>query len=311
MRKYFRLMLGEGSKYVNDCLDGSYVGVDFNFNEDLKPYLVGSWADHKSDLKNAFIKHNPGKTPVGLGLAAGTLSSFGQWIERGDVLLCPDGKGGIYVGEVVSDYFYLPGSSIPHRREVKWMSGAIQRSDLSESLQASTRGPNTLVDITKFSEEIERLVGNRPADILFSKDVSVEDPSAFALEKHLEDFLVFNWSQTELAKKYDLVTDEGVVVAQQYQSDTGPIDILAISKDKKEFLVIELKKGRASDVVVGQILRYMGFVKNELAVNGEQVKGIVIALDDDLRLRNAISMVSSVEFYRYEINFKLLPASTK
>ena len=100
-------------------------------------------------------------------------------------------------------------------------------------------------------------------------------------------------------------------MAQQYQSDTGPIDILAISKDKKEFLVIELKKGRASDVVVGQILRYMGFVKNELAVNGEQVKGIVIALDDDLRLRNAISMVSSVEFYRYEINFKLLPASTK
>jgi restriction system protein len=63
-------------------------------------------------------------------------------------------------------------------------------------------------------------------------------------------------------------------------------------------------------VVVGQILRYMGFVKNELAVNGESVRGIIIALDDDLRLRNAISMIESVEFYRYEINFKLRPANS-
>jgi restriction system protein len=116
---------------------------------------------------------------------------------------------------------------------------------------------------------------------------------------------VFNWSNTELSKKYDLLEDEGEVVAQQYQSDTGPMDILALSKDKREYLVIELKKGRASDAVVGQTLRYMGFVKNELAVNGESVRGIIIALEDDLRLRNAISMTPMIDFYRYEISFKL------
>jgi hypothetical protein len=43
------------------------------------------------------------------------------------------------------------------------------------------------------------------------------------------------------------------------------IDILAISKDKTELLVVELKKGRASDMVVGQIQRYMGYVLEELA----------------------------------------------
>ena len=43
------------------------------------------------------------------------------------------------------------------------------------------------------------------------------------------------------------------------------MDVLAISKDKSELLVVELKKGRASDVVVGQIQRYMGFAKYELA----------------------------------------------
>ena len=43
------------------------------------------------------------------------------------------------------------------------------------------------------------------------------------------------------------------------------MDILAISKDQKELLVVELKKGRASDVVVGQVQRYMGYALDELA----------------------------------------------
>ena len=55
------------------------------------------------------------------------------------------------------------------------------------------------------------------------------------------------------------------MVGQQYPTDTGYIDILAVSKDNKELLVIELKKGRASDVVVGQIQRYMGYILEEIA----------------------------------------------
>jgi restriction system protein len=66
----------------------------------------------------------------------------------------------------------------------------------------------------------------------------------FALEKHLEEFLVQNWQQTELGKNYDIYQEDGEIIGQQYPSDTGPIDILAISKDKKELLVVELKKGR-------------------------------------------------------------------
>jgi len=118
---------------------------------------------------------------------------------------------------------------------------------MSEDLKRSTGATLTIIDVTKFAIEIETLTGGQSTQTLFSKDETVEDPSAFALEKHLEDFLIYNWNQTELAKKYDLVTDEGVLVAQQYASDTGPIDILAISKDKREYLVIELKKGRTSD----------------------------------------------------------------
>ena len=307
MKKYFRLMLGSGSKYAQDCIDNNYVGIDFGFNESLKPYLVGGWSEHKDSLKAAFIKYNPGKTPVGLGLCTGALSSFGSWIEIGDILICPISTKELKVAVVIGDYEYVPGGVLPHRRKVDWFPTTIPRANLSEAMQNSIKSTNTLIDISKFESELESILENRPADVIFAKDKDIEDPSNFAIEKHLEDFLVHNWSKTELSREYDLLEDEGEVVAQQYQSDTGPIDILSISKDKKTYLVIELKKGRASDVVVGQILRYMGFVKSELAVNGESVKGLIIALEDDLRLRNALKMIKDVDFSRYEIDFKLIP----
>lgn len=100
------------------------------------------------------------------------------------------------------------------------------------------------------------------------------------------------------------MNEDGEEVGRQFQSDTGPIDVLAISKDKKEWLVVELKRGRASDNVVGQILRYMGFVQ-DLAENGQTVRGVIIALEDDNRVRRALSMVPNIDFYRYQVTFKL------
>ena len=142
--------------------------------------------------------------------------------------------------------------------------------------------------------------------LLQGTDQPIEDPAAFALEKHLADFLVKNWNGTELSRDFDIYEEDGERVGQQFPTDTGPIDILAISKDRKALLVVELKKGRASDVVVGQLLRYMGFVQEELAEAEQTVRGVVIALEDDQRLRRALAMVPAIEFYRYEVSFKLV-----
>ena len=68
--------------------------------------------------------------------------------------------------------------------------------------------------------------------------------------------------------------------------------------------MVELKKGRVSDSVVGQIQRYMGFVLDELAEDDQEVKGIIIALED-LRIRRALKVTRGIEFYRYEVSFKL------
>jgi len=76
----------------------------------------------------------------------------------------------------------------------------------------------------------------------------------------------------------------------------------------RRLLVVELKKGRAGDAVFGQVLRYMGYVKEELAEADQTVLGVVIARDDDIRLQRALSMTPTITFYRYQVSFRLKKA---
>lgn len=125
-------------------------------------------------------------------------------------------------------------------------------------------------------------------------------PSSFVLEKHLEDYICRNWKSTVFGRDFDIFEN-----GRQYQTNTGPLDILAQRKDEKEFLVLELKRDMASDVVVGQTLSYMGYVKQHIANNKQSVRGCIIATDADQRLKNALSSVSNIDFYEYKINFSM------
>ncbi|NBC24019.1 MAG: DUF1016 family protein, partial [Bacteroidetes bacterium] len=208
-------------------------------------------------------------------------------------------------GEVAGDYYYEEGGILPHRRKVEWYPTQIDRDDMTEALKRSALSSNTVIALENYADEIEQLIGGKKLTKIYSDDDEIEDPTVFALEKHLEDFLVKNWKYTSLGKEYDIYQDEGESIGQQYPTDTGPVDILAISKDKKELLVVELKKGRASDSVVGQIQRYMGYVKEELLEPGQSVKGVIIALEDDNKIRRALSIATNIEFYKYEVRFNL------
>jgi len=125
----------------------------------------------------------------------------------------------------------------------------------------------------------------------------------FYMEKELENFLIANWEKTELGKKYDLIIQEGELISQQYKTDIGPIDILAKDKATKNFVVIELKKNQTSDDTVGQVARYMGWIRK--TKGDKNVKGIIIAGTYDKKLDYALSSVPNVEVFLYEVNFKL------
>jgi restriction system protein len=50
----------------------------------------------------------------------------------------------------------------------------------------------------------------------------------------------------------------------------------------------------------------MGFIKEELAEPDQDVRGIIIALDDDKKIKYALNVTKNIDFYRYKIDFKLL-----
>lgn len=305
MKNYKRLMLGAKSSNIDECLNDNFIGVNFTIQQDLTGKLHENWRDFHKQFNPIWQAANPGKSKVSAGLACGMLWTICKGMNVGDIVICPDSKGRYHVATIESEYYYKPATALPHRRAVNWLNKPIDKSQMSKELQSSCGSIGTVSDISKHAAEIETLIGPINFPAIVTTDATIEDVSVFALEKHLEEFLVQNWKHLDLGKEYDIYEEDGTLVGRQYQCDTGIIDILAISKDKKCLLVVELKRGRASDNVVGQILRYMGFAKEVLAEKHQEVKGVIIGLEDDNRLKRALSATSNIEFYRYKVNFKL------
>jgi len=90
----------------------------------------------------------------------------------------------------------------------------------------------------------------------------------------------------------------------EYQTDVGRIDLLC--KDENgNFVVVELKKLREGDRALGQLLRYMGWVKEKIA-EGKKVRGILITHEFDENLDYAVKEVENkVKLKYYAIKFEL------
>lgn len=306
MKKYYFLKLGKQHAHAAECFAEGFIGIDTGIPQDVSADLSDDWYRFGDLYRPVFLDLHPGYTKIGAGLAAGALWTFGMGVHEGDVVLCNDWEGNYRFAEEIAPYQYVKGTFLPHRRKVRWTGKSISREVMSESLLRTLSFPGTICAIPQHQDEIERLMVSDQVPVLTTNDENILDPAAFAMERHLEDFLVQNWAQTDLGKEYNIYEMDGALVGQQYQTDTGPLDILAVKKDKSELLVVELKKGRASDVVVGQILRYMGYVQAELAETGQSVRGVIIALDEDQRIRRALAVTPSIEFYRYQVSFRLV-----
>ncbi|PVE05045.1 hypothetical protein B472_16495 [Limnohabitans sp. Rim28] len=302
-------MAGPRSVYASQCFNEGFIGVDYEIPVDLNGRLPENLRDFNREFVPIYMASHPDKTKIAAGLACGFTWTVSKGLRQGDIVITPNGERRYRAGEIISDYYYVAGNVLPHRRKVRWFPDLFDRDDMSQDLQRSTNSTGTCCDISSYTEELERLIGGQRPPAIVASDPTIEDPAEFALEKHLEDFLVSNWGGTELGRKYNIYTVDGEMVGQQYPSDTGPIDILAISKDGSELLVVELKKGRASDVVVGQIQRYMGYVLDELAEPNQKVKGVIIAFEDDTRIKRALRVTQNIVFYRYRVSFTLIPAA--
>lgn len=183
-------------------------------------------------------------------------------------------------------------------------------SDLAEELcfigRKETAANHFQSGVRSITEkDYQRLTqGNGSEMTITSGDSAVEDKNQFVLEKYLQEFIESNWMQIDFGENLEIYQDENENTGVQYTTDVGYIDILSVDS-QGDFVVIELKKGRESDKVVGQILRYIGWVKQNLAKNGQDVRGIIICSDFDKKMQYAISVISSVSIMKYSVSFNL------
>ncbi len=135
----------------------------------------------------------------------------------------------------------------------------------------------------------------------------LEPQSLFALEAHLEEFIAYNWSKISWGAVLELYKD-GEQSGRQFPAGAWSIDFLAADKKANELIVIELKRGQTSDATVGQVLRYMSWVRENVATQGQNVRGIIVASEIDDALRYAARSLPNVSVKTYAVTFALQPA---
>lgn len=158
---------------------------------------------------------------------------------------------------------------------------------------------------SKISEHDYKIIMGYEQDILKINTVPDEEME-FALEKYLEDFIVDNWDKVDFGEKLSVFEDKDGNIGKQYiAGDAGYIDILA-RDSKGNFVVFELKKGRKNDEVIGQVLRYIGWVRENLATKGENVRGIIIVGEKDIKLEYALKEIGNKVIAKvYKVSFRL------
>jgi len=145
-----------------------------------------------------------------------------------------------------------------------------------------------------------------PLAVTSKAEDAIISESQFALEAHLEEFIDKNWKHINFGAnlvRYESDDQSG----RQFPAGPWSIDFLCIDKATGDFVVIELKRGKSSDSTVGQVLRYMGWVDENLAKSSQKTRGIIITQEVDDALRYAVRGLKKVSVLTYKVDFKLLP----
>jgi restriction system protein len=262
----------------------------------------------KGQLASAVANAFPAKPAATKSLYTNMLWMFMHVIQPNDIVLARRGRKILAgVGKVTRSGYYSPGLNPllgtaprlhPNFIDVEW-----QQTPREVVYDDIVFPMHSLMEIeeSQYHAFVDEEVITAPIQ---TEPAAVEHHAQFTLEKHLEEFIVGNFKSI-FGKELEVFADEDGIHGQQYPTDIGVIDILAWDAAAQSYVVMELKRGRPSDQVVGQILRYMGWVKANLCKDSQSVRGLVICREPDPRLSYAVSMVASVGVKYYKVAFEL------
>ena len=100
-----------------------------------------------------------------------------------------------------------------------------------------------------------------------------------------------------------LYKDEGIT-GIEFPVGGRFIDILALDSTGA-LVVIELKVSRGYDRVVGQLMRYIAWIRENQADAGQRVRGIIVAREISEDLFLACSLLPDVQLYEYQLSLSL------
>lgn len=130
-------------------------------------------------------------------------------------------------------------------------------------------------------------------------------------EKALEEHLEQHWDETpfaaigiELARR-----DVHGFAGRQVFTPVNAIDLLGYRKNAREWWVFELKRGRPSDAVVGQVSRYLSWIEDERKKHRERTVGAIIARHADRKLRYAARANPRLSVWEYDDELTLQQVS--
>lgn len=232
----------------------------------------------------------------------------------------------VLMREMISASAPIPGKQFSRESAVEWFAKhypKIKEGTISAHLiRFSTNAPSRLHYGSKPDEDLlyqvdgshfrlyesatDRAPIHSKADAVASSQEIAEPlddqaSSEFAYESDLRDFLAKNLSHIEPGLK--LYQEEGIT-GVEFPVGGRFIDILALDAEGR-FVVIELKVSRGYDRVVGQILRYMAWIKKHHAESAQDVRGIIAAREISEDLVLACSYSPNVSLYEYQLSVAL------
>ena len=259
MKQYNRIMLGEGGKYIKDCLENNYIGANFLQDIDLSGISNDDENAWRQNLISEYLKVNPDKSIGTARTSIGFLWTICYGLKTGDMVLASNGEGGYCVAEIIGNYYYAQGKDLPHRRAVKWLNIVIPRRSMSQKLQNSTGSIGTCCNITKYADELEQLIAGgvfptKPALVPQKKETYKERSLHRLLANYLSGKNILSKtifhessSRTDQAQKWVHPDMVGVEYNEFQEPATRSLLKAAETKEYISFYSYELKRTIEND----------------------------------------------------------------
>lgn len=206
-------------------------------------------------------------------------------VKNGDSVLLREYASGFWGScQISGDWVVDNDAVIKHNIEAGWFPIARIKKWKAmlpyEVIRSELSNKNHRLRIAKATEEDKYNI-ELVQRIYHNFGYGETDGNFFVLESGIEEAVKANLSQLKLT-----LADDNIRQQCSLGIGIGRTDLICRDEDG-HYVVLELKAIHSSDNVVGQILRYIGYIReNWAAKEGKDVKGIILtpSFDEQLRL---------------------------